>query len=80
MEKGGVKILISILVILIIVAGGVIGYKIMQDKQQTTEVGNEPEENNVLVAEVKQKKVQIYQGDDRPIAVMIDNHNQAWPQ
>ena len=80
MEKGGVKILISILVILIIVAGGVFGYKIMQDKKQTAEVGNEPEENNVLVAEVKQKQIQIYQGNDRPIAVMIDNHNQAWPQ
>lgn len=80
MEKGGVKILIFILVVLILVAGGVFGYKIMQDKQQTTDVSNEPEENNVLVAEVKQKEVQIYQGNDRPIAVMIDNHNQAWPQ
>ena len=58
MEKGGVKILISILVVLIIVAGGVFAYKIMQSKQQTADVGNEPEENNVLVAEVKQKKVQ----------------------
>ncbi len=80
MEKGGVKILISILVVLMLVAGGVFGYKIIQDKKQTEEVANEPEENNVLIAEVKQKEVQIYQGDDRPIAVMIDNHNQAWPQ
>ena len=80
MEKGGVKIWISILVILIIVAGGVFGYKIMQDKKQTAEVGNEPEENNVLVAEVKQKQIQIYQGNDRPIAVMIYNHKGALPQ
>ena len=80
MKKGGVKILIFILVVLILVAGGMFGYKIMQDKKKTTEVANEPEENDVLVSEVKQKQVQIYQGNDRPIAIMIDNHNQAWPQ
>ena len=26
------------------------------------------------------KEVQIFKGNDRPIAVMIDNHNGAWPQ
>ena len=26
------------------------------------------------------KTVQIFKGNDRPIAVMIDNHNDAWPQ
>ena len=33
MEKGGVKVLITILVILVIVAGAVLAYKITQDKQ-----------------------------------------------
>ena len=80
MEKGGVKILIAILVILVIVAGGVLAYKIMQDKQkQNTEV-IASEENDKIVAPIEEKKVQIYQGTDRPIAVMIDNHNLAWPQ
>ena len=35
---------------------------------------------DMAIAEVETKKVQIYQGNDRPIAVMIDNHNGAWPQ
>ena len=78
MEKGGVKILIAILVILVIVAGGVLAYKITQDKQEAEQVTNE---NGILTAEVEEEKtVQIFQGNDRPFAVMIDNHEDAWPQ
>ena len=77
MEKGGVKILIAILVILVIAAGGVLAYKITQDKEQTEPVANE---NEVLTAEVEEKTVQIFKGNDRPFAVMIDNHEDAWPQ
>ena len=77
MKNKGVRILIIVLVILIIVAGGVLAYKIVQDKKETEPVS---EENNVIVAPVEEKKVQIFQGNDRPIAVMIDNHNLAWPQ
>lgn len=77
MKNKGVRILIIVLMILIIVAGGVLAYKIVQDKKETEPVS---EENNVIVAPVEEKKVQIFQGNDRPIAVMIDNHNLAWPQ
>ena len=35
-------------------------------------------EDETLV--VKEKKIQIFNGNDRPIAVMIDNHTGAWPQ
>lgn len=76
-EENGVRALIVILVILIIIAGVVLAYKITQDKKQTEPVS---EDNNLIVAPVEEKKVQIYQGNDRPIAVMIDNHNLAWPQ
>ena len=76
-QKGGVKVLIAILVILIIVAGAVLAYKIMQDKDNQEVVA---EENNVLTAVVDEKEVQIFKGNDRPIAVMIDNHDDAWPQ
>ncbi len=77
----GTKVLIVILVILIILAGGVMAYKITQDKKnQSQEVSNGNQEENVLTAEIENKKVQIFQGDSRPIAVMIDNHNGAWPQ
>lgn len=76
-QKGGVKVLIAILVILIIVAGAVLAYKITQDKDNQEVVA---EENNVLTAVVDEKEVQIFNGNDRPIAVMIDNHDDAWPQ
>lgn len=75
MEKGRAKVLIVILVILIICAGGVLAYKITKDKENIEEtVANEN------VAPVEEKKVQIFNGNDRPIAVMIDNHSDAWPQ
>ena len=76
-QKGGVKVLIAILVILIIAAGAVLAYKIMQDKDNQEVVA---EENNVLTATIEEKEVQIFKGNDRPIAVMIDNHDDAWPQ
>ena len=75
----GVKALIAILVILIIVAGGILAYKIIQERNSKE---TSQEESNVIIApqieEVKQ--VQIFNGNDRPIAVMIDNHSGAWPQ
>ena len=78
MEKGGVKILVAILVILVIVAGGVLAYKIVKEKEEAEPVANE---NETLVAEVEEEKtVQIFKGNDRPFAVMIDNHEDAWPQ
>lgn len=77
-KKNGTKILIFILIILIILAGCVLGYKIIRDKQnQETAV---TDGNNTIVAEIEEKSVQIFKGNDRPIAVMIDNHSDAWPQ
>ena len=77
MEKGGIKILIAILVVLIIVAGVVLAYKITQDKNNTETISGE--ENKEAVVE-EEKTVQIFSGNDRPFAVMIDNHSDAWPQ
>lgn len=78
-KKSGTKVLIVILILLIIAAGVAVGYKIIKDKEnmQTTTIG---ENNNQITVPVEEKKVKIYQGNDRPIAVMIDNHNLAWPQ
>ena len=79
-ESGSVKGLVIILIITIIVAGGILGYKILKDK----EVSNTEEisviETPIVEEKKEEKKVQIFQGEDRPFAVMIDNHNQAWPQ
>ena len=81
MSKKTTKIIILILVILILVAGGVMAYMITKDKMnRTQEVSENDEEEEILTAGVSEKKVQIFNGEDRPIAVMIDNHNQAWPQ
>ena len=78
MDSKGTKILIAILVILIIVAGGIIGYKIMKDKEKIEETS---EIEEVVVEEPEEEQeVQIFKGEDRPIAVMIDNHSDAWPQ
>lgn len=79
MRNKGIKILIFILVILILAAGGILAYKIVQDKNEQT-VSENNNEDQVLKAVVEEKKVQIYQGNERPIAVMIDNHKDAWPQ
>ena len=52
-EKGGVKILIAILVILIIAAGVILACKIMKDKNnETTAVS---EENKVLTAAIEER-------------------------
>ena len=81
MENKGTKILVLILVILILIAGGIMAYKITRDKQNETQEVSDNQNEEVLVAEVQEEKqVQIFNGDDRPIAVMIDNHNLAWPQ
>ena len=77
----GVKILIAILVILIIVAGVLFGMKLMKDKevQGNIQAGDNNNENGgTTVVEVKEPKT--FQGTDRPIAVMIDNHKGAMPQ
>ena len=79
MEKGGVKILLIILVILVIVAGGLLAYKIVEDKNNKSEETSTTEKK-VLTAELNEKKVQIFNGNERPFAVMIDNHKDAWPQ
>ena len=80
MENKGTKILIIILIILILGAGGIMAYKITKDKNNETQEVSENQNEEILTAEVEEKEVQIFKGNDRPIAVMIDNHNLAWPQ
>ena len=76
MEKGGIKALIIILVILIIAAGGTLAYKISKDKENN----NTETEVSKVEGPKKEKEVQVFKGNERPIAVMIDNHSDAWPQ
>ena len=81
MKNIGIKILIVIVIILIIIAGVYVGYITLKNKEKTQTISQGTEkENNILTAQIEAKEVQIFNGNDRPIAVMIDNHNQAWPQ
>ena len=82
MEGKGTKILIVILIILILLSGGFMAYKIIEGKKNsiTQEVSETNNDEDILTAELQEKKIQIYNGTQRPIAVMIDNNNQAWPQ
>ena len=78
MEKGGIKVLITILSVLIIAAGVILAYKIIQNKNNTETISGEENKGTIVVE--KEKTIQIFNGNDRPFAVMIDNHSDAWPQ
>ena len=69
------KKLILLLVIAIVAVGAALGYKIIKDRETPTATN---EDGEIIAKEDKQ--VQIFKGQDRPIAVMIDNHSDAWPQ
>lgn len=83
MKNKQTLILIIVLIVLIIASAGFIGYTIFvkqKENQAVSNVENNNEEKQEEPLVVEEKKVQIFQGNDRPIAVMIDNHTGAWPQ
>ena len=80
MRNKGTKILIMVLIILILAAGGILAYKIISGKKTETQEVSDNQNEDILTAGLQEKEVQIFKGNDRPIAVMIDNHNLAWPQ
>ena len=79
--KKGIKILIMLLVILIIVAAVLLAMKMVntQNKDGASDgiisLGTETGK-----ASKKESKINIYNGVERPVAIMIDNHKGAWPQ
>lgn len=70
-------ILIITLIILIIATIAVFVVKILKGKKS-----NIVETISVITdnKKVEEKKIKIFSGDKRPIAVMIDNVKEAWPQ
>ena len=76
------RILVVILIIIVILCGGIIAYKFYRDKSQNVASNDEEPQNTVEEPplEVEIKTVQTFKGDERPIAVMIDNHKAALPQ
>ena len=81
MRNEKTMILLAILAALAIIAGGLLIYKIItrEHVDQVSSTEDYTEENNDTLV-VTPKQVKIFSGNDRPIAVMIDNHSGAWPQ
>lgn len=82
-KKSSSIILIILLVIVIMALAGFLAYKFAKDAKDTKvepvameNLIDEPE----FVEPEPIKEVQIFKGEDRPIAVMIDNHSDARPQ
>ena len=75
------KFLIVLLIILILVLAVLLGIRIYQteisEKKVLEQASNEIKKDTTPQEE---KKVEIFQGDSRPIAVMIDNVGVARPQ
>ena len=76
-------IIISVIVAIVLILVGVLIFKILKDKKETTQepvVEENVAQNEVIEPVVEEKEIKIYNGNDRPYAVMIDNHSGAWPQ
>ena len=78
----GTKILLGILVVLIVIAAVLLGLKFANNGAKKENIIAEAENvtniETTPIVEVKEPK--IFTGNDRPIAVMIDNHIDALPQ
>lgn len=81
--KSGTSIVIIILVLLIIGFGTYLGIKIYKAQNIIieSEIVTQEDDTDSLVAILEEEKeVQIYSGNDRAIAVMLDNNEDSWPQ
>ena len=85
-----IKIIIAITItVIILILGSILGIKIYKDQKNfqniNSEINTTAEENTITQNEIvkpkeEKKEPKIFNGNDRPIAVMIDNHKGAWPQ
>ena len=83
MKNKKTMILLIVLAILVVIAGGLLIYKIVSNKKAVPvieDANNSESENSGALVVQQQKNIKIFNGNDRPIAVMIDNHSGAWPQ
>ena len=83
MKNKELIVLVVLLSILVIIAGGIFVYKkvfvkeVDQNIAENIETESNKEEEMIVVP---QKELRTFKGTDRPIAVMIDNSSKAWPQ
>ena len=79
-KSGGTKIFIIVLIILIIIAGGLFALKIIKENNDNTELANTNATNIEDEKEPTVLEPKTLSGNERPIAIMIDNHIDAMPQ
>ncbi len=80
-KKKSKKLIVFIIIIILLAAAGVgvfFGYNIFVKGKPVQEVVSQIVEPEPEPEPVKQ--VEIFSGENRPIAFMIDNHSDAWPQ
>lgn len=85
MENKSTKILIAIVIILVVVTGVMFAIKVIKEKNggsnEVISLGTEVLEKGEKQDNKEEKKsISTFNGTDRPIAVMIDNHKSAMPQ
>lgn len=82
MKNKGIVFLVVILLILVVVAGALLAIKILNGRIDDETLSNGIISLGTDEGKVKEevKIINTYNGVDRPIAVMIDNHKGAWPQ
>lgn len=81
------KVVLALATIIIVMVGVVVGINFSKPKEEVNqnEVIQNQEENTekneeVVKEEVQTQKINIFNGNDRPIAFMIDNNTNAQPQ
>lgn len=74
-KKGKIIAIVLIILLLLGVAGFAYWYFVIRNGEPVS-----LEEIKEEIIPVKESNIKIFSGNDRPIAVMIDNHKGAWPQ
>lgn len=74
------KIIIIAVVAVIAIIGIILAIVISGSGKQEETSGEVSQQEDRSAELARDKNVKIFSGEDRPIAVMIDNHNGAWPQ
>lgn len=77
-NKKGISGLLVLGLIIIIGIGIYFGWKYMNPTEKAIEISSKIEENQTT--KEPEKQIQIFSGTNRPVACMIDNHSDAWPQ
>ncbi len=74
------KLYVGIVIIIIFALLAILGVKIFRKNQKIEVPSSEEPEIAELLVEEKKEEIKIFQGNERPIAFMIDNNVNAKPQ